>query len=151
MHAFYLSLVAVAAVSELASALSPERGREHVKRIAALVTLLVILAPVRGLWDRREALAGELSSFLAPPESGTEDVSSRAQTAEFIFTYTENMLGVGREGMAVRFQTDETGGTERILVNAGPCPYNLRRTMEEELTRALGVPVRVTTEEARVG
>ena len=149
MHAFYLSLVAVAALSELASALSPERGREHVKRIAAMVTLLAILVPVRGLWDRRDALAGELSSLLAPPESGTGDVSDRAQTAEFIFTYAENLLGVGREGMTVRFQTEEGGGTVRIFLNAGPCPYNLRRTMEEELTRTFGVPVRVTTEEAR--
>ncbi|MBQ3708734.1 MAG: hypothetical protein II889_12650 [Clostridia bacterium] len=149
MHAFYLSLVAVAALSELASALSPERGREHVRRIAALVTLLVILVPVRGLWDRREALAGELSALFAPRESGTAELPDYAESAEFIFTYAEYSLGIGREGMTVRFQTDEGGRAERIHVTVGACPYNLRRSMEEELTRTFGIPVRVRTEEAR--
>ncbi|MBQ2546014.1 MAG: hypothetical protein II557_06960 [Clostridia bacterium] len=148
MHAFYLSLVAVAALSELAAAMSPERGRDHVKRIAALVTLLTILVPVRALWDRREALAGEVSSLLAPRES--EPADAWAEAAECIFTYAEDECGIEREGMTVRFQTDG-GAAERILVTVRGCPYNLRRAMEEELTRTFGIPVRVTAEEAREG
>lgn len=148
MNAYYLSLVAVAAVSELAAAISPERGREHVKRIAALTALLVILAPVRAFRERRESFAAALSSLLSPAEPDAEEASVGAQTAEFIFAYAEK-LGVGRDGMTVRFQTDEAGEAERIVVTARRCPYNLRRTMEEELSRTLGVPVSVTAEEVR--
>ena len=146
MHAIYISLIASAALTELAVALSPERGREQIKRIAALVVLLAILAPVRGFWESRDKIAGELADLLEPDTSAA-DTSDYAQTAEFLFTYAESTLGVGREGMTVTFQVHEEGRASGIVLHAGPCPYNLRRACEEELTRTLGVPVWVSTEE----
>lgn len=149
MTAFYLSLVAVAALAELASALSPERGREAVKRIAALLTLLVILAPARRLWDDRENWSAAVDDLLAPGGTLTAE-EDRATAAETIFTYGETAFGLNRERMAVIFETGADGVTESIRVRAENCPYSVRWAMEKELTEAFGVPVTVRGEREAV-
>ena len=52
MNSFVTSLLAVAALAELAGALSPPKARDPIRRIAFLAALLVLIAPIRALCFR---------------------------------------------------------------------------------------------------
>ncbi len=137
MKSFMTSLLAVAALAELAGSLSPPKAKAHVRRIAFLAALLVLLAPVRSLYERRGEFFEGTASLARSLSDGERDLSSadRRLTAGVIFRYAADRWKITPDRLKVIF-TEEDGEIRAVRVEAKNCPYEVRAGMERELKAA---------------
>ncbi|MBE6726925.1 MAG: hypothetical protein E7576_17325 [Ruminococcaceae bacterium] len=145
MREWFASLAACAVLSEIADALSPPVWKEHIRRIAALCALIVLVLPLRNMWRDRADLPGAEGLFSVPgaEEGDLASVGREAWSgaAALVFETAEN-LGLEPGRVTVRFSEDG-GELTAVRVSAPGSPYVLRAELEETLSEAFGVPVTV--------
>ena len=148
MREWFASLAACAVLSEIADALAPPVWKEHIRRIAALAALIVLVLPVRGLMrdgagfpDPGELFAGFDEGAGEDGADGEVGREAWAGTAALVFETAER-LGLDPGRMTVRL-SEEGGVLTGIRANIPGSPYALRAELEGELSEAFGVPVTV--------
>ena len=145
MKIWFSALAACAVLTELAEALAPKGWNVHIRRIAALAAMAVLLAPLRDLPGVSRDLAGDFGSLLHAAEPGEPEAEGDAWfcAAELVFRTAEE-LGIDPGSLAVAFR-EEDGALKTIEVTAPRCPWNLRAALESELEAYFGADTEVLT------
>ncbi len=136
MNSFVTSLLAVAALAELAGALSPPKARDPIRRIAFLAALLVLIAPIRALYENREDLLSRTADLLDTDLAFDPASADCRLTAGVIFRCAADKWKIAAERVRIVF-TEEDGAVRAVRVEIKNCPYAIRAELEKELRAAL--------------
>jgi len=139
-----VQLVTTLVVCQVATVLSPTGGREYLRTVCALVTILTVFSPLASLLTQLHGIEERISSFFTVEGEEGEENSLEA-AAYTILAHASNRYGFDKSGAEITFCQEGETVTEILIFFEEGNGYN-RDRLQMELEEAIGIPVHIFIE-----